>query len=87
MQSSPNIEQEVRRFLKRTFPLGIDMSVLETEDSLLDAGIIDSTGVLELVEFVESRFQINVPDSDLLPENFDSVGNIVRYVTTRIAAR
>jgi acyl carrier protein len=84
MQRSLQIEEEIRRFLRRTFPLGVDALALENDASLLDAGIIDSTGVLELVEFVESRFQIHVPDTDLLPENFDSIGNIVQYVTRRV---
>jgi acyl carrier protein len=83
MQSSLNIEEEIRRFLRRSFPLGVDAAALRTDASLLDAGIIDSTGVLELVEFVESRFQVEVPDTDLLPEHFDSIGNIARYVTRR----
>src|SRR5690606_20238566 len=49
--------------------------------SLLDRGIIDSTGVLEIVLFLEEQFQVKVKDSDLLPSNFDTVDNIVGFVS------
>jgi acyl carrier protein len=75
------IEAEVRRFLDENFPLAGDTAALDRDGSLLEAGVIDSTGVLELIEFLESRFELEIPDADLVPENFDSIGAIVSYVT------
>jgi acyl carrier protein len=77
------IEAEVRRFLDENFPLAGDTAALGRDGSLLEAGVIDSTGVLELIEFLESRFDLEVPDVDLVPENFDSIGAITSYVTSR----
>ena len=57
-----------------------DGTQLPNDASLLDRGIIDSTGVLEIVLFLESEFGVKVKDSEMLPENFDSVNNIVNFV-------
>ena len=53
---------------------------MRDDDSFLDNGILDSTGVLQLVAFLEERFQITVDDEELLPENFDSIENVVKYL-------
>ena len=80
-------EREVRRFLAENFPLGQDAALLDGEAALLDAGIIDSTGVLELVEFLETRFDIRVSDEELLPENLDSVNRIVDFLGRKLRAQ
>jgi acyl carrier protein len=77
-------EAEVRRFIAENFPLGGDSSLLNSDQSLVEAGVIDSTGVLELIGFVETNFGIEVPDRDLVPENFDSIANVVEYVSRRL---
>ncbi len=56
------------------------------EDSFMETGIIDSTGVLELVSFVEERFDITVQDDELIPENLDSASKLARYVTRKLGA-
>ena len=56
---------------------------LEEHTSFLDSGIIDSTGLLELVDFVEKTFDILVADEELVPENFDSIGSISEYVSMK----
>ena len=56
------------------------------EASLIEAGIIDSTGVLELVGFLEETFGIRIGDNDLVPENLDTIDNIVSYVERNRAA-
>lgn len=69
----------VRDYIVANFLFGEDGG-LGDEDSLIDAGAIDSTGVVELVSFLEERFGIEVQDRDLVPENLDSIGRIARFV-------
>lgn len=54
------------------------------EDSLLESGLIDSLGILELVEYLEDKFGIELQDDDLSPENFDSIAALTRFVATKI---
>jgi acyl carrier protein len=74
------LEPDIHGFLTKSFLFSDDPSVLDREASLLEQGIIDSTGVLELVCFLEQRFGIEVLDEELLPENLDSVKRIVAFV-------
>ncbi|MGH3103680.1 MAG: acyl carrier protein [Gaiellaceae bacterium] len=86
MTDETTIEREIRDFLSENFPLGDQGAELGRDESLLEAGVIDSTGVLELIEFVESRYEIEIPDEEVLPENLDSVANITRYVTGKLGS-
>lgn len=73
---------EVRDFLLSNFYIA-EASSLEANTSLLDQGIIDSTGVLEVIGFIEETFGITVEDSELLPENLDSIEGIARFVVRK----
>ena len=55
-------------------------NALDYDDSFLEKGIIDSTGVLEVVGFVEEEFNISVDDEELIPENLDLVNNLARFI-------
>ena len=55
------------------------------DDSFLENGIIDSTGVLELVLFLEENFNFKVQDEEITPENLDSFNNLIRYITSKAA--
>ena len=80
------MHQQIRRFVLTTFLFTEDESALKSEDSLLGQGIMDSTGVLELVAFLEQQFGVQVADDELLPENLDSVNRIVDFVTRKLDA-
>ncbi|MHB2166118.1 acyl carrier protein [Alsobacter sp. R-9] len=82
-----NIETTVRTFIAENLLFKGDASSLGTDTSLIEAGIIDSTAVLELVSFLESEFGISVADADIVPENLDSIGSIARYVASRMDAK
>ncbi len=84
MSDTTTIETEVRTFLTDNFPLSAGFEYAAS-DSLIGVGAIDSTGVLELIEFIEERYEIQVPDEEVLPENLDSIDNIVRYLGTKRA--
>ena len=86
MANSESIEQEVREFLRENFPLSADGVMLAPDDSLIEVGVIDSTGVLELIGFIEERYEIEVGDEEVLPENLDSIASITRFVGGKVGA-
>ena len=73
------IREKVRAFISKNFYLP-DPSALADDTSFLDGGIVDSTGILEVVAFLEDTFKIQVGDEELVPQNLDSVGAIVAFV-------
>jgi len=82
-----DISLAVRRFIGENFLFRDDGDALTHDASLLDAGIIDSTGVLELVCFLESTFGIEVQDDEMLPENLDSIRAISNFVSRKLEPR
>ncbi len=74
---------KIREFIVENFLFG-STDGLEDHTSFLDEGIIDSTGVLELVGFMENEFSIEVMDDELVPENLDSIDNIAEYLANKI---
>lgn len=82
-----DISQALRRFIAENFLFRDEADAIAADASLLEAGIIDSTGVLELVCFLESTFGIQVADEDMLPENLDSIRAIAGYVTRKLSER
>ena len=83
----PDISATVRRFIGENFMFREELDSLLETASLLDAGIIDSTGVLELVCFLEGTFAIEIADDELLPENLDSIAAIGAYVQRKLEPR
>jgi len=75
---------QVRRFIFENFLFDADEEDLKNDDSFLDQGIIDSTGVLELVEWLEDTFDITVDDDELIPENLDSVNQLAAFITRKV---
>jgi acyl carrier protein len=80
-----DIRSQVRSFVTTNFYVP-DPSALADEASLLDQGIIDSTGVLEVISFLEDTFGLTVDDSEMLPENLDSIERISSFVAKKRAA-
>lgn len=80
------VEQKVRGFILENFMFSDDESALNSEESLLEKGVIDSTGVMELVAFLEDEYHFQINDEELIPENLDSVRNIVAFVDSKVAA-
>ena len=74
-----NMRERIRGFLIDNFLFG-DEEGLEDQTSFLDAGIVDSTGILELVDFLDNEFRINISDDEILPENLDSINNIIKFL-------
>ncbi len=80
-----NERQTLRQFVIDNFLFG-QAGNLSDRDSLLDKGIIDSIGIFDLIAFIEKQFQIKVADEDLIEQNFDSIDNLVGFLTRRTAA-
>jgi acyl carrier protein len=78
-----SIEKEIRKFIEENFILD-ENDNLSSEDSLLEKGIIDSTGVLELVAFIEETYNVKIKDEELIPENLDSIKSISRFIQERL---
>lgn len=74
---------KIRDFISTNFVMGNLGSDLGADDSLMEAGLVDSTGVLELTAFLEEEFGIQVADAELIPENLDTISNIVNYIARK----
>lgn len=79
------IEADVRQYISDKLLFGRTDVVVGGDTSFLESGLIDSTGVLELVAYLEEKFQIKVEDEDLVPANLDSVNALVRFVENKSA--
>jgi acyl carrier protein len=79
-------KQQVKRFILTNYLFTEDESKLPDEASLIKMGALDSTGVLELIAFLEEQFQIKVEDDEMVPANLDSVAHIVEFVQRKQAA-
>ncbi len=81
-----SIEQQVREYILENYLFTDDESALSNDDSFLDKGILDSTGILEVIYFIEEEFGIKVEDEEMIPENLDSVDRIKAFVGRKQAA-
>ncbi len=72
-------KNKIKNFIIENFLFG-NADGLEDNTSFLEEGIIDSTGVLELVTFLEEEFEIQIEDEELIPENLDSINNVTAYL-------
>jgi acyl carrier protein len=77
------IKSKLREFITENFLFGSDEDGFDDDDSFLDNGIIDSTGVLELVSYIEEEFEMEVRDEELVPDNFDSLNKLVSYIQNK----
>ena len=80
-----DIETEVRGFIAKNLLYSGDGFKYGDDVSFLEEGIVDSIGVMELVAFVEEKFNIQVKDQDVTPDNFDSVNRLAKYIRQNLA--
>ena len=80
-----DVREQLRQFVIENFLFG-RQNGLKDDASFLDNSIIDSTGVLELIQFVEETFGIKVQDQDLVPENLDSIDRVTNFVQRQLNA-
>ena len=76
-------KEKVRSYILENYLFSDDPAALADGDSFLDKGIIDSTGILEVIYFLEDEFGLSVEDDEMIPENLDSVDNIVAFINKK----
>ena len=81
--SPASVLADIRGFVVANFLFGEGGS-LQNDDSFLETGIVDSTGILELVGYVGKQFNVTVEDHELVPDNFDSVNRVADYVCRKL---
>lgn len=81
-----SIEREVRQFVIDNFVLAAGNGEFSSTDSFLETGLLDSMGILNLVEFVREKYSIAIADEELVPEHWDSVRQVVGFVQNKLAA-
>jgi acyl carrier protein len=74
-----HLNTQIREFILEKFPLARKQQIKDS-DALLESGILDSLGVLDLVNFVEREFSVGVADDELVPENFQSIDRIAAFI-------
>jgi acyl carrier protein len=81
-----DVKSTIRQFVTENFYLP-DPAALDDNASLIDLGVVDSTGVLEVISFLEGTFELTVKEDETVPENLDSIARITAYVERkRLAA-
>ncbi len=80
------VEHDIRVFIAENFLFSDDYNALDAECSLLEADIINSMGILELVLFLETRFDIKVEDEEVIPENLDSIKAMLNYLHGKLSS-
>ena len=73
-------KEKIRKYILENFMFTEDETALSNEDSFLEKGIIDSTGMLELIAFIGDGFQITLEDDELVPDNLDSVNRVAAFI-------
>ena len=81
-----NIKAKVRAYIVDNFIMGGNADHLKDADSFMEAHVVDSTGFLELVTFIEETYALSVTDDEMVPENLDSLDNIDAYVRRKLVA-
>ena len=76
-------KQQLRDYIVENFLFGDTETEFADSDSFMEKGIIDSTGILEVITYVEDTFDISVNDEEILPENLDSVENLSNFIKTK----
>jgi len=77
------LREQIRSFILQNYLFTEDPSALDLDDSLLGRGIVDSTGMLEIIFFIEEQLGVKVRDEEMIPDNLDGVNKIARYVESK----
>ena len=79
-----NVKEILRDFICKNFLYSADTCTIADDASFLENGLIDSTGILELIDFLEEKFEITIENQEVIPDNLDSLNNIDRFISTKV---
>ncbi len=79
-----DIKAELKKFIIDNYLLGDEDIKLSDDDSFLEKGIIDSIGVIELTSFIRDKYGIKIKVTEIVPENFDTLNNLEKYITKKL---
>ena len=79
------LKDKLRLFILDNFLFTDDQDELNNDDSFMDNNIVDSTGILEIIEFLEEECSIKIEDEEMIPDNLDSIQKIVSFVERKLA--
>ena len=85
--SENSIRDTIRNFINSNFMLNEELRRFSDSDSFLRKGIIDSMGVVELLGFVQKRYKIRIEPAEVLPQNFDTLENLDRYIQMKLESQ
>jgi len=77
-----SIQEKLRAFIVDNFLFGDDRG-LEDDSSFLDGGFLDSTGIMQLIAYIEEAYAVTVEDEELVPENLDSINKVAAFLETK----
>ena len=80
-----NIKQEIREYIVDSFLFGDNETSFADDDSFMENGILDSTGILDVILFIEEKYNIKVEEDETLPENLDSLNNLEKFIVHKLA--
>jgi acyl carrier protein len=86
MASQDEIRSKVKEYMAANFLFGDSKAGFKDGDSFLDTGVVDSTGVLMVVEFIQDTFGVKVEDAEMVPENLDSIDNLAAFIRKKLPA-
>ena len=81
-----NVRQQLRSFILENYLFTDDQSALDDNASFLDGGILDSMGILELIDYLDETFSIKVEGDELVPDNLDSINNLIAFISKKLPA-
>ena len=81
-----SIQEKIKEFITSNFLFGVSSDTLQKDTSFLESGIIDSTGILEVINFLQETFSVEVLDEEMLPENLDSLNNLSAFVRKKLGS-
>ena len=79
-----DIKQGVREYIINNFLFGDEDNSFNDDDSFMENSILDSTGILDIILFIEEKYGIKIEDNEILPENLDSLNNLEKFIKTKM---
>ena len=79
-----DIKQDVREYIINNFLFGDEENSFNDDDSFMENSILDSTGILDIILFIEEKYGIKIEDNEILPQNLDSLNNLEKFIKTKM---